>query len=328
MEILVVVWRELVAIAGSPDKARRLVRDNVYRRVVHNAYVLSDVPDTPAVRLEALRRVVPAHAVVSHWAALWVLGLGVLPRDAAGVDLIDLTVPRGLRLAERPGMRHHSALVTDDDVVVGPKVLVTSPARAFVDVARRFGIVEGVACGDAALRAGTTTVDRIEEAVERAGGLRNVSVARAAVGMLEPRSESLLESRLRVGFVLAGGPRLDAQVDLYDESGTHYGRADLFKDGAAMEYDGREERLRKVRFVKDRSRGNNISDLEVEVRRFTSEDMLRRTPAQRLQTLLRALELAARRTRPRLRFGADTLRPPTHRPLPTRAETAQARRTA
>jgi hypothetical protein len=299
MGILVVTWRELVAFAGTADKARLLVRDQVYRRVVHNAYVLADEPDTPALRLEALRRVVPAHAVVSHWAALWVLGLNLLPREVNGLEIIDLTVPRGLRLAERPGLRYHSALVTDDDLVVGPRGLVVSSARAFVDVARSFGLVEGVACGDAALRAGTTTLDRIEEAVERAGGLRNVTIARAAVGMLEPRSESLMESRLRVGFVLAGGPRLDAQVDLYDEHGVHYGRADLFKDGVAVEYDGRAERLEKARFVKDRRRGNDISDLEVEVRRFTSEDMFKRTPAQRLMTLMRAFEVAARRTRPR-----------------------------
>lgn len=328
MEVLVVTWRELVAFAGSEDKARRLVRDRVYRRVVHNAYVLADEPDTPALRLEALRRVVPAHAVVSHWAALWVLGLDVLPRDRGGRDVIDLTVPRGLRLAARPGLRYHSALVTDDDLVVGPRGLVVSGARAFVDVARSFGLVEGVACGDAALRAGVTSLDRIEAAVERAAGLRNVNTARAAVPLLEPRSESLMESRLRVGFVLEGGPRLDAQVDLYDEDGVHYGRADLYRDGAAAEYDGRAERLEKVRFVKDRSRGNNISDLEVEVRRFTSEDMYKRTPAQRLATMLRALEVAGRRTRPRLRFGPDTLRPPRYRPLPTRAEASQARRTA
>ncbi|MCU1602745.1 MAG: hypothetical protein JWO22_3454 [Frankiales bacterium] len=322
------VWRELVAIAGTPDKARLLLRDNVYRRVIHNAYVLSDVRDTPEVRLAALRRVVPEHSVVSHWAALWVLGLNVLPRNTDGLEIIDLTVPRGLRLAKRPGLRYHSALMTDADLLIGPEGLVSSSARAFVDMSRSFGIVEGVAFGDAALRAGTTTLDRIAEAVDPAGGLRNITVARTAIDMLEPRSESLMESRLRVGFVLAGGPRLDAQVDLYDEEGTHYGRADLFKDGAAMEYDGRAERLEKLRFVKDRSRGNNISDLEVEVRRFTSDDMFRRTPAQRLMTLMRALEVAARRTRPRLRFGADTLRPPAHRPLPTRGEVGQARRTA
>jgi hypothetical protein len=328
MEILVVLWRELVAFAGSEGKARRMVRDGIYRRVVHNAYVLADEPDSPELRLEALRRVVPAHAVVSHWGALWVLGLDVLPRNAQGVELLDLTVPRGLRLASRPGLRYHSALVTDEDLVVGPSGLVVSSARAFVDVARSFGLIEGVACGDAALRAGTTTLDRIEEAVDRAGGLRWVTRAREAVRHLEPRSESLMESRLRVGFVLEGGPRLDAQVDLYDEEGTHYGRTDLFKDGAAVEYDGRAERLEKGRFVSDRSRGNRISDLEVEVRRFTSEDMYKRTPAQRLATLLRALEIARRRTRPRLRFGRDTLRAPRYVPLPTRADVAQARRTA
>ncbi len=191
------LWPELVAFAGTADKARLRVRDGIYRRVLRNASVLADVPDTPDTRLAALHRVVPPHVVLSHCTALWALGLDVLPRDADQVDLLDLTTARGLRLAPRPGVR-------------------------------------------------------IDAAVDRAGGLRWVSRAREAVPHLEARSESLMESRLRVGFVLAGGPRMHAQVDLYDEERRHRGRADLFLDGVAVEYDGRAERLLRERFGGDR----------------------------------------------------------------------------
>lgn len=313
-------WAELVAFAGSADKARALVRDGVYRKVLRDAYVLADVEDSTATRLAALRRTVPSGIVLSHWTGLWVLGLDVLPRDRADVELLDLTTDRGLRLARRQGVRTHSALVTDEDLCEVGGLRFVSAARAFVDVARSYGVVEGVACGDAALRAGATTVDRIEAALDRAGGLRWVTRAREALGHLDGRSESLMESRLRVGFVLAGGPRMPAQVDLYDEDGRHRGRTDLFLRGVAVEYDGRKERLERERFGADRARGNDLADLEVEVRRFSADLYYKTTPGQRLAVLHRALAVAEGRSRSRLRFGRDTLPLPALRPLPTVAE--------
>jgi len=58
-----------------------------------------------------------------------------------------------------------------------------------------------------------------------------------------------------------------------------------------VEYDGRDERLKREKFAGDRRRQADINDLSVEVRRFT----------------------------PALRFGPDTLRPPKLQPLPTLA---------
>lgn len=327
MDIEVLSWAELVAVCGTPEKARRMLRDEVYRKVLYDAYVLADVPDDLNTKVAALRSVLPQDVAISHWTALWVLGQDVLKRDSSGVDLLDVTVPRGRHLLERPGVRTHSALLPDEELCEVNGLLIVATERAFVDVARRDGITEGVAFGDAALRSGATTLDRIEAAVERAGGLRWVSRARDSVEHLEPRSESLTESRLRVGFVLEGGPRMAAQVDLYDDLGVHRGRGDLFLDGVLVEYDGRDERLKKEKFVHDRTRGNDVADLEVEIRRFTSFDLYKRTPRARLQTLMAALVIANRRTRPRLRFGPDTLRPPKLRPLPTRAE-KDARRDA
>jgi hypothetical protein len=326
MEIEVLSWRELCAVAGTPAKARTLLKEGVYRRVLHNAYVLADVPDDVTTRCACLRSVLPEDVLLSGWSALWACGLDVLPRDRQGNDLLDVTIARNRHLEARPGIRPHTAWVPDEEICEVNGLLVVSGSRSFVDVARWEGITEGVACGDAALRAGLTTVTRIEESVDRAGGLRWITLARAAVPHLEPRSESLMESRLRVGLVLAGGPRMQAQVDLYDERMTHHGRADLFLNGVVFEYDGRASRLEEVRFTQDRSRGNGIADLEVEVRRFTGSLYYRTTPAERLRVLYDALELAAKRLRPRLRFGPDTLRAPRMRPLPTRAD--QARRTA
>lgn len=327
-ELEVLRWRELCAVAGSPGKARGLLADGIYRKVLYDAYVGRDVPDDVTTRCAALRRVLPADVVLSHWTALWACGLDVLPRDRTRQDVLDVTIARGRQLEDRPGLRPHTACVPDEELCEVQGFLVVSGSRAFVDIARLSGVTEGVAAGDAALRAGLTTGVLIEESLDRAGGLRWVTLARTALEHLDGRSESLMESRLRVDFVLAGGPRMPAQVDLYDDLGGHRGRSDLFLDGVSVEYDGRASRLEKVKFTGDRSRGNDVSDLEVEVRRFSGAMYYRTTPAQRLATLMSALRIAQGRTRPRLRFGPDTLRPARLRPLPTRAELGQARRTA
>lgn len=313
-------WRALTVACGSPDLARAAVKDGAYRRVLRGAYVLGDVPDDAHARLAAARLVLPAGAVLSHWAALWALGLDVLPRDRARTDILDVTVGRGLHLEGRPGLRPHSAILPDDELCSVGGLVVSSAARACVDVARSFGLVEGIACGDAALRAGVATEEQIVAAVDRAANLRGVLTARAVLLHLEPRSESLMESRLRIGFVLAGGPRMPAQVDLYDSHGNHCGRADFYLDGVVLEYDGREERLKQVKFTDDRRRQGWINDLSVEVRRFTAEDYYKTSGAARLAVLERALVIAAGRTRPNLCFGPDTLRPPRLMPLPTLAD--------
>lgn len=313
-------WKELIAVCGSAQRARRLLKEGRYRRELRNAYVLNDDALPVMARAAALQKALPQGVALSHWAALWALGLDVLPRDARGNDVLDLTVDRERRVEGRVGVRTHCARITDDDLVMVNGVLLVSAARAVVDVARSFGLIEGVACADAALRAGVTDLPRIEAVLARSGGLRHVVRARSVLDHVEPRSESLMESRLRLGFVLAGGPRMHAQVDFYDEVGSHRGRGDLYLDGVLVEFDGREQRLQQAKFTHDRRRGNNVADLAIEVRRFSGADLFTVSPHVRLQTLLNALELARHRTRPRLRSGPDTLRAPVRKPLPTIAD--------
>ncbi|MBW3639098.1 MAG: hypothetical protein KY451_04510 [Actinobacteria bacterium] len=86
-EVVVLTWRELIAVCGTADLARAAVADGLYRSA-------------------ALRRVLPESAVFSHWAALWALGLDVLPRDRACAEILDVTVGRGLRLQAGRGFGH------------------------------------------------------------------------------------------------------------------------------------------------------------------------------------------------------------------------------
>lgn len=217
----------------------------------------------------------------------------------------------------------HSARLTDDELCQVAGLLVVTAERAFVDVARSDSLAEGVAFGDAVLRSGAATPDQLLTALDRSAGLRGVRRARDVVPHLEARSESLMESRLRMALVRGGCPRPVAQDDVYDEHGVHVGRGDLRIDGVIIECDGRAERLEVERFTSDRRRHTRLVELDLEVRRFTSADVFQRTPGSLAAEVLRAVGQAAGRDLSRVRRGPDTLRPPRLRPLPTLADRAR-----
>lgn len=318
VDIEVLTRAELTALAGSWTRARLLVRDGDWWRVYRDAYVRRHVTDDQATRLAALQRLLPAHAVVSHRASLWLFGLDVAS------SVLDVTVPRGLHLERRPGLRPHSALLPDDELCQIGDLIVVTPHRAVIDVARDERLVEAVVVGDAALRLGIATLPGIAAAVDSAAGLRYVERARALVPHLEPRTESPMESRYRMLLVLGGVPRPQAQFDVYDDGG-HVARTDFHLDGVVLEYDGRKERLEKAKFTGDRTRQNRLADTGLEIRRFTSYDYYGRPHAAVCADVMRAVNVAVPRDRCRVRPGRDTL-PPARRVPP--ASFAAARRAA
>lgn len=316
-DIEVLSRAELVALAGSWPRARRLVREGEWWRVCRDAYVRRGVPNDQTTRLAALRSLLPSHVAVSHRTALWLQGL-----DTPS-EVLEVTAARGWHVDHRPGLRAHSALLPDDELCLLGGLLVVTPARAVLDVAREEQLVEAVAVGDAALRLGIAGQPGIDAALAGAARLRNVERARSVVRHLEPRTESPMESRYRMLLVLGGVPRPDAQFDVYDEQG-HVGRTDFHLDGVVLEYDGRKERLKRDRFTGDRSRQNRIADTGLEIRRFTSYDYYSRPHGHVCADVMRAVELARGRDRSRVRGGADTLPPPRRTPPLSLAAAARA----
>lgn len=317
MAVELVRWQELVRRAGTPAKARTWIADDFWWRVFHDVYAPFEARDEPRLRVDALRVVLPPDVAVSHRTALWLLGIDVL--GAA----LDVTAPRGHRIQRRPGLAPRSGALSDYDVCEVDGLLVVSAARAVVDVARSEPLVEAVAVADAVLRSGAATEAQLLDVVERSVGLRGVLRARAALPYLEPRSESLMESRFRMRLVLHGVPRPQAQLDVYDDDG-HVGRVDLHLRGVALEYDGRKERLDKQVFVAERRRQTRLAQTGLELRRFTSADYYVRPAAAVCAEVMRAVVQAEGRDRSRLCSGPDTQRPPRLSPIPTRADPGSA----
>lgn len=117
------------------------------------------------------------------------------------------------------------------------RVPVTSLALTAVDLARTLEITDAIVLLDAAARVSGGLAD-VHAAVTALSGHRGLTRVRAAMDLVDPRSESVLESRGRMAMILGGLPTPLSNVWIDD--GPMPRRVDhLFVDGAlVVEADG------------------------------------------------------------------------------------------
>lgn len=135
----------------------------------------------------------------------------------------------------------HRATVLPEHLVADGMVTRTNPARTVLDTAREHGIEDAVVMGDFAVRNGLTDADELAECARACAGWPGIRRARAAINLLDPRSESPLESASRVRFTFTRIPAPDLQPRIYDLNGRFLGRLDFYWDefGVAGEADGK-----------------------------------------------------------------------------------------
>jgi len=119
------------------------------------------------------------------------------------------------------------------------------------------------------LHARRLTVGALEERAHSHG--YGVRMLRRVVPHVEPLTESPMETRMRMLYVLAGLPRPEAQVPIYD--GTRFlGRVDLYYRDARLgiEYDGASH---NGNLAEDNRRQNLLLGVGVRLLRFTASDI-------------------------------------------------------
>lgn len=222
---------------------RRLTDGVTFERVTQGHYLPTEIASEFEDRCAAVLEAVP-HAVLSHWTALRLHGLPVPP--AADEDL-HVVVERGRTEPRRRGVICH--VVREPlrpDLVRG--LAVFAPARSWCDAAAAGAALHDVvAAGDALWRRRPTAPQEIREMLVRRVGHRGVMAAWRALALLDRRSESPMESRLRVLLVLAGLPPTDVNADVrHCGTGAFLARVDLLYAEArvAVEYDGDHHRDR------------------------------------------------------------------------------------
>ena len=208
-----VTSRQLAERGVPRHGTRRLVRDQLWSAPQPGIVALVD-PAGDDRWVVGRRR----HALVCSGAAL------ANPKHAVSGLSADVlhglptrTVPGRVELtaALRANPRHGARVATLDpiDLTRWFGVSVTTPARTCVDVARHDRRA-GLMSTDAALRQRLTTRAELEAALERARGWPGVQQAREIVRFADARSESPLESVVRLALHDSGFPTPELQYEI------------------------------------------------------------------------------------------------------------------
>ncbi|HEX9097564.1 MAG TPA: DUF559 domain-containing protein [Candidatus Dormibacteraeota bacterium] len=217
--------------------------------------------------LAAVAKRLPAGAAFSGRTAAWLHGL-----DLAPCDPIEVTIPEPMGSGRRAGACVRRNSLTIEEIVRRRGLPTTSALRTVVDLGGRDPLTEGVVAADLFLRAGLVTIAELWTHIAEHPGAKGIARLRRVVELAEPKSESAMESRLRMLLVLAGLPRPEVQVSVHDEQGGFLGRPDLLYrvHGLAIEYDGGNHR---DRLVDDNRRQNGLINAGLRLLRFTSADV-------------------------------------------------------
>lgn len=179
-------------------------------------------------------------------------------------------------------------------VTAGPVSTVSVP-RALVQTAASSGVEAGVVAADAAVRSRRWTVADLEKELLEGPAVRGHQRARRMLALVDPRSESVGESRTRLVLV-AAGLEVRSQVKVLDR-GAVLARVDLLvANRVVVEFDGAVKYVDDVSgraLFTEKKREDRLRELGFEVVRVTWADLAH--PEVILQRVRAALVRAATR---------------------------------
>jgi hypothetical protein len=265
------------------DEIRRLLGRRALTRLRRGTYVAGAIPDEAAERhrleVRAATAELSALCVVSHVSAAVLHGL---PTWRLPLDRVRVTRHRrsGARRTDR--VQVHTAPVEPEELCLAEGLLVTTPARTIVDVARTVPFEQAVVVADAALQAGLIEKPELERALARAAGWPGIPAARHVVAFADGGSESVGESRSRVAIARAGLPAPVLQWEVRTADGAM--RATDFawpQRRTVGEFDGKVKYGRLLRpgeapgdaVFREKCREDAIRDQGLEVVRWTWADL-------------------------------------------------------
>lgn len=241
----------------------------------------------------ALQLRLPPEARFCGVTAAVVMGIP-LPLQLERSRLLHVAVPPSRRAPAGRGVRGHTFTVAANDVRVWHGLRISSPERAWCELAGVLSVPDLVAAGDYLIqrRLPLTNAKALRDAVNGFAGSRGIRVLRAAHPLLHDRSESRQESRLRVIVVLARLAGLEVNYPVTTSGGYNY-RGDLAfpKHKVFIEYQSELHRSPEA-FQRDMTR---ISRLEADgwyVMQVNIRDL--DDPAELVQRIRKVLALRSR----------------------------------
>lgn len=227
--------------------------------------------------------VLAPEAVVSHSTAARIWG-GVVPDDPD----VHLTVRTRRDRPRHAGIQaHHTSMGPASRRRAG--ILLTTPERTLVDLARRLSLIDLVVLADSLIKAAVTTPERLVAECDawRGPGARR---ARAAARLARRGVESPQETRLRLLLVLAGlpEPKINPVVKVPKGAATY--RLDLAYEAekVGVEYEGRQHAEDPVQWRRDMRRREDFDRLGWRLVLVESEGIFR-TPGETIERVTLAL---------------------------------------
>ena len=199
------------------------LQTKTWTRMSRGQYAWVGLPQDARLKLVAVAQRVPAGYAFSGLTAAWLLGL-----DVSWCEPIEVTIARDVPVRARVGVRLRRAALSESDVIKRLGLRMTSPLRTVCDLGSRRDAVESVVAVDMALHARLVELSRLERHVHAHPGEKGIKRLRRAVRLADPRSESPMETRIRLELIRARLPRPSVQAELRDSTGNFIGRADLY----------------------------------------------------------------------------------------------------
>lgn len=227
-----------VSATGADGITRGVLQGPAYRLTSRGVRLPTPGIEDLQSRVRAALLPIGHRAIVCRSTAALLLGLPVprlLEEDVRVHLLLDRAVPR----PRRRDVATHQGPLAKGEVVRFAGLMLTSPARTYVDLAALLGRADLAAVGDAVLRSGCSP-ETLLEVAERRGRYPGKALARSTVDWLNAAAESPQESRLRVVLREAGLPQPRVNAVIRDAHGHPVARGDLVFDEAMLvvEYDG------------------------------------------------------------------------------------------
>jgi len=260
-----------------------------WTRLSRGQYAWNGLTNDIDLRLRAVALRMPSAYSFSGCTSGWLLRL-----DMPACDPVEVTVGRKVPVRARAGVRLRRASLPEADVITVRGFRTTSALRTACDLGSRRDLVESVVALDAILHARLVDLSDLVRYVESNPGAKGVARLRRATSLADARSESPMETRLRLQLLKARLPRPSVQAELHNASGHFLGRADLYYPDCRLviEYDGDNHR---ERLAADLRRQNALVNAGYQLLRFTAADL--RVPGSAAAQVRKARALFIHNTR-------------------------------
>lgn len=232
--------------------------------------------------------------VLSHWSAAQLWGLPV-PRQLLQKQM-SVCLPVSNARRQRAGLALRRVRLRATEQTVHGGLPVTTVPRTLLDISRTSpDRAAAVAAGDAALASGLCTAEEASAALRAGIRTPGIRLARTTVPLLDGRSRSPQESRVRLILHDAGLPAPCPNWPLFGESGSLIAIGDLvyLRWLTWLEYDGFAAHTQRRTFREDPARERRIRARGFDVIRLVDTDV--HHPAVLVGLVRRTLRDAPRR---------------------------------